>query len=77
MVWSTHHTMLGMVSQSKTTMAASLRKVLVIVGTTGAGKTKLSVDLAKAVNGEIINSDAMQVRAPAELYCDLWLLTNG
>jgi tRNA dimethylallyltransferase len=39
-----------------------LRKVLVIVGTTGAGKTKLSIDLAKAVGGEIINSDAMQVK---------------
>lgn len=40
----------------------ALRKVLVVVGTTGAGKTKLSIDLAKAVGGEIINSDAMQVR---------------
>jgi tRNA dimethylallyltransferase len=44
-------------------MAAALRKVLVVVGSTGAGKTKLSIDLAKAVGGEIINSDAMQVRA--------------
>ncbi|DAZ99794.1 TPA: hypothetical protein N0F65_001303 [Lagenidium giganteum] len=41
--------------------AASLRKVLVVIGTTGAGKTKLSIDLAKAVGGEIINSDAMQM----------------
>lgn len=40
---------------------AALRKVLVVVGTTGAGKTKLSIDLAKAVGGEIINSDAMQM----------------
>lgn len=40
----------------------ALRKVLVVVGTTGAGKTKLSIDLAKAIDGEIINSDAMQVR---------------
>ncbi|KAL7691546.1 putative P-loop containing nucleoside triphosphate hydrolase, dimethylallyltransferase [Plasmopara halstedii] len=39
----------------------ALRKVLVVIGTTGAGKTKLSVDLAKAVNGEIVNSDAMQM----------------
>ncbi|TYZ62604.1 hypothetical protein PybrP1_002364 [[Pythium] brassicae (nom. inval.)] len=39
----------------------ALRKVLVVVGTTGAGKTKLSVDLAKAVGGEVINSDAMQL----------------
>ena len=35
--------------------------MLVVVGTTGAGKTKLSVDLAKAVGGEIVNSDAMQM----------------
>ncbi|CAI5715458.1 unnamed protein product [Hyaloperonospora brassicae] len=40
---------------------ALLRKVLVVIGTTGAGKTKLSVDLAKAVGGEIVNSDAMQM----------------
>ncbi|GMF35834.1 unnamed protein product [Phytophthora fragariaefolia] len=40
---------------------AALRKVLVVIGTTGAGKTKLSVDLAKAVGGEIVNSDAMQM----------------
>ncbi|KAG1703252.1 hypothetical protein DVH05_008162 [Phytophthora capsici] len=40
---------------------SSLRKVLVVIGTTGAGKTKLSVDLAKAVGGEIVNSDAMQM----------------
>ncbi|KAG7401873.1 hypothetical protein PHYBOEH_009453 [Phytophthora boehmeriae] len=39
----------------------ALRKVLVVIGTTGAGKTKLSVDLAKAVGGEIVNSDAMQM----------------
>lgn len=39
----------------------ALRKVFVVVGTTGAGKTKLSVELAKAVGGEVINSDAMQL----------------
>ena len=39
-----------------------LEKVIVIIGTTGAGKTKLSIDLAKRLNGEIINTDAMQVR---------------
>ena len=35
--------------------------ILVIVGPTGVGKTKLSVELAKIYNGEIINGDAMQV----------------
>ncbi|KAF0697788.1 Aste57867_11547 [Aphanomyces stellatus] len=42
-------------------MNKALNKILVVVGTTGAGKTKLSVELAKAFNGEIINSDAMQM----------------
>ncbi|RHY45326.1 hypothetical protein DYB34_008046 [Aphanomyces astaci] len=42
-------------------MNKALQKILVVVGTTGAGKTKLSVELAKAFNGEIVNSDAMQI----------------
>lgn len=36
-------------------------KVLAIVGPTGVGKTKCSVRLAKALNGEIISADSMQV----------------
>ena len=36
-------------------------KVIVITGPTGVGKTKASVELAKKLNGEIINADAMQV----------------
>ena len=35
--------------------------IIVIVGPTGVGKTKLSIELAKKYNGIIINSDAMQV----------------
>ena len=35
--------------------------IIVIIGPTGVGKTKLSVELAKKVNGEIINADSMQV----------------
>lgn len=38
-----------------------MKKVIVITGPTGVGKTKLSVELAKKYNGEIINADAMQV----------------
>ena len=34
--------------------------IIVIAGPTGVGKTKLSVSLAKLINGEIINADAMQ-----------------
>ena len=36
-------------------------KVIVIVGPTGVGKTRLSIELAKKYNGEIINGDSMQV----------------
>ncbi len=35
--------------------------VIVIVGPTGVGKTKLSIELAKALNGEIINADSTQI----------------
>ena len=35
-------------------------KIIVIIGPTGVGKTKLSIDLAKKLNGEIINADSMQ-----------------
>ena len=38
-----------------------MKKVIVIVGPTGVGKTKLSIALAKRYDGEIINADAMQV----------------
>lgn len=38
-----------------------MNKIIVITGPTGVGKTKLSVELAKIYNGEIINADAMQV----------------
>lgn len=38
-----------------------MKKIIVITGPTGVGKTKLSVKLAKKLNGEIINADSMQV----------------
>lgn len=38
-----------------------MRRVIVITGPTAVGKTKLSIELAKKLNGEIINADAMQV----------------
>ncbi|HEY4601637.1 MAG TPA: tRNA (adenosine(37)-N6)-dimethylallyltransferase MiaA [Cerasibacillus sp.] len=36
-------------------------KVVVIVGPTAVGKTKLSIEIAKKFNGEIISGDSMQV----------------
>lgn len=37
------------------------RPMIVLTGPTAVGKTKLSIALAKAVNGEIISADSMQV----------------
>lgn len=36
-------------------------KIICVVGATASGKTRLGVELAKAVNGEIISADSMQV----------------
>ena len=35
-------------------------KVVLVIGVTGAGKSKLAVQLCAALNGEVINADAMQ-----------------
>ena len=38
-----------------------MKKIIAIVGPTGVGKTKLSIELSKKYNGEIINADSTQV----------------
>ena len=35
--------------------------LLVITGPTASGKTKISIDVAKALNGEIVSADSMQI----------------
>ncbi|WP_072469238.1 tRNA (adenosine(37)-N6)-dimethylallyltransferase MiaA [Urinicoccus massiliensis] len=37
------------------------KKILILTGPTGVGKSHLSIDLAKALNGEIISADSMQI----------------
>ena len=37
------------------------KPLVVLTGPTAVGKTKLSIELAKAINGEIISADSMQV----------------
>ncbi|KAJ3703773.1 hypothetical protein LUZ61_007478 [Rhynchospora tenuis] len=39
------------------------QKVVVVMGATGTGKSRLAVDLALHFNGEVINSDKMQIHA--------------
>ena len=46
------------------------KPIISIVGTTGVGKSQFSIDLAKRINGEIINADSMQV------YKGLDIITN-
>ncbi len=42
-------------------IAASKPKLLVLVGPTAVGKTKLSIEMARQFGGEIISGDSMQV----------------
>ena len=44
-------------------------KIILIAGPTASGKSKFAVQLAKKINGEIINADSMQV------YKELKILT--
>lgn len=36
-------------------------KLVVIIGATGTGKTRLSIEIAKAIGGEVVNADKMQI----------------
>lgn len=42
-------------------MVINIKDIIVITGPTGVGKTRLSVEIAKKINAEIINADSMQV----------------
>ena len=41
---------------------------IIILGPTGSGKTNLSLSLAKAINGEIVNADSMQIYKYLNIY---------
>jgi tRNA dimethylallyltransferase len=38
-----------------------MKKIIILGGPTASGKSKLALDIAKEINGEIINGDSMQV----------------
>jgi len=46
------------------------KKVILLAGPTGSGKSKLALKLAKHINGEIINADSMQI------YKEISILTS-
>lgn len=37
------------------------RPVIYVLGTTGVGKSKIAIELAKQLGGEIVNADSMQI----------------
>jgi tRNA A37 N6-isopentenylltransferase MiaA len=46
---------------SKSSNANHKHKVVVIMGATGCGKSRLAIDLAQHFPAEILNADSMQV----------------
>ncbi|WP_421787455.1 tRNA (adenosine(37)-N6)-dimethylallyltransferase MiaA [Hyphobacterium sp.] len=50
-------------------MSTGAASIILLAGPTASGKTGLSIRLAKAVDGEIVNADSMQ------LYADLQILS--
>ncbi len=44
-----------------------MQKVIVICGPTASGKTALSVELAKKINGEIVSCDSMQIYSEMQI----------
>ncbi len=46
-----------------------LQKYIMIAGPTASGKSQLAIDIARALDGEVVNADSMQ------LYSDLSILT--
>ncbi|PWA03272.1 hypothetical protein BB558_000595 [Smittium angustum] len=55
-------------------MNKACKQVFAVIGTTGVGKSKLGIELAKAINGEVINSDSLQVSA--SVYKGYDIITN-
>ncbi|KAI8095268.1 IPP transferase-domain-containing protein [Thamnidium elegans] len=49
---------------------SAMRKIATVVGSSGIGKSKLAVELCKALSGQVINADALQV------YKGLDIITN-
>lgn len=48
-----------------------MRQIAAIVGTTGVGKSQLAVELCKALRGQVINADAMQVQKRQDLQASV------
>jgi tRNA dimethylallyltransferase len=40
---------------------SAMRKIAAVIGSSGIGKSKLAVELSKALHGQVINADSLQV----------------
>ena len=49
------------IDESSVVMTGEKPKLIVIIGPTAVGKTKLSIELAIQLDGEIISGDSMQI----------------
>ena len=49
------------ISSAKMSQILSKVPLIVVLGATGTGKSKLAIQLAQKYNGEIISADSMQV----------------
>ncbi len=67
--WSAYLSMTSSQERPVTSLSNS-PLVVVVLGSTASGKSKLAIDLAKHVGGEVISADSMQV------YEGLDILTN-
>ena len=71
-----------LVTATHKTEAKEKEKVIVISGPTGSGKTRLALELAKRLNGEIISADSVQVsslhiKIASLLHSHIFSTTNG
>jgi len=57
-------------------MAKRLQPIIVIVGATATGKSKLAVEMASEFCGEIISTDSMQVRGCVHGCVILWQMVK-
>lgn len=53
-------------------MISSKLPLVIILGATGTGKTKLGIELAQKFGGEIISADSMQVSPKIPTYSNVF-----
>ena len=58
-------------------MAADSVPIVVILGATGAGKSKLALELAAKYGGEIISADAMQMYKGLDIVTNKVIIPTG